>query len=93
MRSMVANISGSSSFGSLDNILKGFATSISIILSCVVSIFLFDFHVTTMFVLGSSLVIYATYLYGLPDPPAAMKELPYVRVELKPELEDVTHKH
>jgi len=53
-----------------DNILKGFATSISIILSCVASIFIFDFVVTAPFVIGCSMVIYATYLYGLPDAPA-----------------------
>ncbi|RUO96258.1 UDP-galactose transporter [Jimgerdemannia flammicorona] len=48
-----------------DNILKGFATSISIILSSLVSIWLFEFKVTTTFVIGSSMVIYASYLYGL----------------------------
>ncbi|KAJ1660146.1 UDP-galactose transporter Gms1 [Dispira simplex] len=47
-----------------DNILKGFATSISIILSCVMSVFIFDFHITIMFILGTTAVIYATYLYG-----------------------------
>ncbi|KAJ2811762.1 UDP-galactose transporter Gms1 [Coemansia furcata] len=47
-----------------DNILKGFATSISIVLSCLVSVWLFDFRVTKPFVLGTGLVIYATYLYG-----------------------------
>lgn len=77
---------------STDNILKGFATSISIILSSVASIFLFDFHITTMFVLGSSFVIYATYLYGLPDAPQPTKDLQYVRVELRPEVDDSEHK-
>ncbi|KAI9018402.1 nucleotide-sugar transporter-domain-containing protein [Hyaloraphidium curvatum] len=80
-----------------DNILKGFATSISIILSSVASVFLFDFHITLTFLLGSSLVIYATYLYGLPDQPQSVtpKELQYVRVEMRPEVEDredVEHK-
>lgn len=75
-----------------DNILKGFATSISIILSSVASVFLFDFHISLMFLLGSSLVIYATYLYGLPDAPAPAKELQYVRVEMRPELDDSEHK-
>ncbi|KAI3649697.1 hypothetical protein MP228_005329 [Amoeboaphelidium protococcarum] len=52
-----------------DNILKGFATSISIIISCVVSIFLFtDDAVDTgvMFILGCACVIYATWLYDSP---------------------------
>lgn len=48
-----------------DNILKGFATSISIILSSLVSVWLFNFKVTATFVLGSGMVIYASYLYGL----------------------------
>jgi len=47
-----------------DNILKGFATSISIILSSAVSYFVFQFHITLFFVIGGSLVMYATYLYG-----------------------------
>lgn len=50
-----------------DNILKGFATSISIILSCLASMVLFDFQVTWMFIFGSSLVLLATQWYGLPD--------------------------
>ncbi|KAI8881621.1 nucleotide-sugar transporter [Backusella circina FSU 941] len=48
-----------------DNILKGFATSISIILSTIVSVWLFSFAFSGAFVLGAALVIYATYLYGL----------------------------
>lgn len=47
-----------------DNILKGFATSLSIICSSVASMWLFDFHMGSFFILGSSLVIYATFLYG-----------------------------
>ncbi|PWA00483.1 hypothetical protein BB558_003476 [Smittium angustum] len=47
-----------------DNILKGFATSISIILSCVLSYFIFDFQFSFMFAIGTSFVIYSTYLYG-----------------------------
>ncbi|OMJ12677.1 UDP-galactose transporter [Smittium culicis] len=51
-----------------DNILKGFATSISIILSCILSIWIFDFKVTLTFTLGTILVVYSTYLYGtVPD--------------------------
>jgi UDP-sugar transporter A1/2/3 len=48
-----------------DNILKGFATSISIILSSIVSAWLFNFTFSGAFILGAALVIYATYLYGL----------------------------
>jgi UDP-sugar transporter A1/2/3 len=47
-----------------DNILKGFATSISIILSSIVSYWLFQFEVSITFGLGALLVVYATYTYG-----------------------------
>lgn len=39
-----------------DNVLKVFATSFSIIISCIISAFLFDFHPTYMFLCGASLV-------------------------------------
>lgn len=48
-----------------DNILKGFATSISIILSSLVSVWFFNFTLSGTFILGTALVIYSTYLYGL----------------------------
>lgn len=47
-----------------DNILKGFATSISIILSSLISFWLFNFEVTLTFGMGALLVVYATYMYG-----------------------------
>lgn len=48
-----------------DNILKGFATSVSIILSTLISYFwLQDFVPTSIFFLGAVLVIAATFLYG-----------------------------
>ena len=49
-----------------DNILKGFATSLAIVLTCVISIFLFGFVVTTRFALGAALVLYSTFLYSNP---------------------------
>lgn len=48
-----------------DNILKGFATSISIILSCIVSVFFFDFILTGRFVIGTGFVCAASYIYGV----------------------------
>ncbi|KAH8556095.1 nucleotide-sugar transporter-domain-containing protein [Umbelopsis sp. PMI_123] len=48
-----------------DNILKGFATSISIILSTLVSVWIFNFIISGPFVLGAALVIFATRLYGM----------------------------
>ncbi|ETN37289.1 uncharacterized protein HMPREF1541_08280 [Cyphellophora europaea CBS 101466] len=50
-----------------DNILKGFATSLSIILSTVVSVFVFQFVVTIYFLIGTVLVFSATYMYSIPD--------------------------
>lgn len=50
-----------------DNILKGFATSSAIILSCIVSMLLFDFHLTILFAMGSALVIFSIFLYSKPE--------------------------
>jgi len=49
-----------------DNVVKGFATSLSIVLSSLVSWFIpaFDFHPSLPFLAGSSLVIFATVLYS-----------------------------
>ncbi|KAK7162725.1 hypothetical protein R3I93_006923 [Phoxinus phoxinus] len=53
-----------------DNILKGFATSISIILSTLISYFLLeDFDPTSVFFMGAMLVIAATFLYGYESTP------------------------
>ncbi|XP_062285173.1 solute carrier family 35 member A3b [Scomber scombrus] len=54
-----------------DNILKGFATSLSIIVSTLISYFLLqDFNPTGVFFLGAVLVIAATFLYGYKCKPA-----------------------
>ena len=47
-----------------DNILKGFATSFAIILSCFASVYLFEFHMSTNFLVGTTLVILAIYIYS-----------------------------
>ncbi|XP_037029947.1 UDP-N-acetylglucosamine transporter [Bradysia coprophila] len=47
-----------------DNILKGFATSLAIIISCVASMYLFKFNLTVQFALGAMLVIVSIFLYG-----------------------------
>lgn len=47
-----------------DNILKGFATSLAIVLSCMVSIYLFSFQLTLQFTFGTILVIISVFLYG-----------------------------
>jgi len=50
-----------------DNIAKNFATSISIILSFLFSVWFFEFQVTLNFVIGTAIVIFATYLYSNPE--------------------------
>lgn len=55
-----------------DNILKGFATSLAIIISCVASIYIFDFNLTLQFSFGALLVILSIFLYGY-DPSKPQK--------------------
>ena len=50
-----------------DNVLKVFATSFSIVISCIISAFLFDFHPTISFLVGASLVVTATVMYSSPE--------------------------
>ncbi|KAG8627847.1 hypothetical protein KVT40_003720 [Elsinoe batatas] len=50
-----------------DNIAKNFATSISIIISLLVSVVFFDFKITLTYVIGTAIVLGATYLYTIPD--------------------------
>ncbi|KAI8989822.1 nucleotide-sugar transporter-domain-containing protein [Trametes punicea] len=49
-----------------DNILKGFATSLSIVLSFLASVALFGFRITPSFVIGSTIVLVATWMYNQP---------------------------
>jgi len=52
-----------------DNILKGFAAAVSIVISCVASVYLFGFKLSVPFVSGAGLVMLATYLYGMAPKP------------------------
>ena len=56
-----------------DNILKGFATSAAIIVSCVASIFFFNFQLSLQFTLGAFLVMLSIYMYGRYAPPPNLK--------------------
>lgn len=47
-----------------DNIAKSFAICISILISLCVSIWFFDFILTRNFLIGTSIVLFATYLYN-----------------------------
>lgn len=64
-----------------DNVLKVFATSFSIVVSCILSAFLFDFHPSRSFLVGASLVVTATVMYSSPEKPSKRKStLPLSRV-------------
>ncbi|EDO43895.1 predicted protein, partial [Nematostella vectensis] len=47
-----------------DNILKGFAAAVAIVLSCIMSVYMFGFKLSVEFVSGASLVIIAIVLYS-----------------------------
>lgn len=48
-----------------DNILKGFAAAFSILTSCTMCYFWFDFHPNFIFLMGALLVTVSMYLYSL----------------------------
>ncbi|XP_001991654.2 UDP-galactose translocator [Drosophila grimshawi] len=56
-----------------DNILKGFATSLAIIISCIASIYIFNFNLTLQFSTGVMLVIASIFLYGYDPSRSAAK--------------------
>lgn len=59
-----------------DNILRGFANSLALIIGALGSYFLFDFHLSLSFSAGCSLVIAAIFLYGAgPSTPQELCEL------------------
>jgi len=49
-----------------DNVLKGFATSVSIVLSSVLSILFMGFEPTAVFLVGATIVILSTAAYQMP---------------------------
>lgn len=53
-----------------DNILKGFATSLAIVISCVASIYIFGFQLTLEFAIGAGFVIFSIFLYGYEPKPS-----------------------
>lgn len=59
-----------------DNVLKVFATSFSIIISCMISAFFFDFRANFTFIIGAGLVVIATAIYSAPDSRARSTTLP-----------------
>ena len=60
-----------------DNILKSFATAVSIVTSTIVSMVVFGFVISQLFIGGSLLVFIAIYMYQMaPDPPTRTEQLP-----------------
>ena len=47
-----------------DNILKGFACSLAIIITCFVSVLLFGFQLSIQFIVGAAFVIMSIFMYG-----------------------------
>jgi len=74
-----------------DNISKGFATAVSIVLTCIASVFIFNMQPSGIFLLGTSLVIASLYLYTLSPPQPAG----YMQVQSKEDVEviDVNGSH
>jgi len=70
-----------------DNILKSFATAVSIITSTLVSMFFFDFKVSRLFVLGGLLVFVAIRLYSQEPAKALAPKVDESDVELLPQQE------
>lgn len=56
-----------------DNILKGFAPSVAIVLTFILSMLFFHYTPTFLFVLGALLVIVATCVYALCPPPQVLQ--------------------
>ena len=50
-----------------DNVLKTFASSFGIVISCIISAIFFDFHPNLAFLVGASCVVMSTVLYSKPE--------------------------
>lgn len=53
-----------------DSIRKGFATTVSILISTVISMIFLQFHLSSYFIVGLVLVVIATFGYIQPEPPS-----------------------
>ena len=51
-----------------DNILKGFACSLAIILTAIMSVFIFGFTISLQFAIGAAFVIGSIFMYGYQPP-------------------------
>ncbi|KAK4187754.1 putative nucleotide-sugar transporter [Podospora australis] len=77
-----------------DNIAKNFATSISIVISFVFCVVFLNFQISFSFVVGTALVLAATYLYSIPEsrrprpPPINIARLEKTAIEGTPRYLD-----
>ncbi|KAI9699996.1 MAG: hypothetical protein M1836_002530 [Candelina mexicana] len=73
-----------------DNIAKNFATSISIVISLLASVWFFDFRLTSKFIIGTGIVLSATYLYSSQDrlKPPPIKIVSYEKTTIGGESSD-----
>ena len=56
-----------------DNILKGFACSLAIIITCFVLVLLFGFQLSIQFIVGAAFVIMSIFMYGYQPPKKTVK--------------------
>ena len=63
-----------------DMILKGFASSIAIVITCMASVFLFGFIVSTQFTIGAFVVIASIFLYGYKPKKLKLQQLPMAQI-------------
>ena len=66
-----------------DNILKGFATSAAIIVSCCASMIFFSFQLSLQFIVGAGLVMTSVYMYGRYSAPPNLKPAPMVTEKVR----------
>ncbi|XP_020265408.1 CMP-sialic acid transporter 2-like [Asparagus officinalis] len=52
-----------------DNIVKVYSTSVAMLLTAIVLVFLFRFHLSLAFFLGSTVVSVSIYLHSISKPP------------------------
>lgn len=50
-----------------DSVAKTYAGSVTLVLISILNVFLFDVPIHSLFIIGASIVILATYYYSLPD--------------------------
>ncbi|KAK3724771.1 UDP-galactose transporter Gms1 [Vermiconidia calcicola] len=63
-----------------DNITKNFATSISIVISFLASVLFFGVQITSYYVLGTAVVLFAIYLYNLGSSEGGRPKPPQIRI-------------